>query len=122
MRATARQFMPDTSQFNSNRAAEQQRLRASTRGGDLVGRLGGDELLVVLRDMPSLEVAVMIARKVHAAARQPLRLPAGEVLPSLSIGVTLTNPHDSLDALVARADQAMYEAKQRGRDQVVAVP
>lgn len=98
-----------------------QRLRASVRLGDLVGRLGGDELLVVLRDMPSLELAEAIAKKVHKAARQPLWLPAGEVLPSLSIGVTLTNRDDSIEAVVARADQAMYDAKHGGRDRVVAM-
>jgi diguanylate cyclase (GGDEF)-like protein/PAS domain S-box-containing protein len=98
-----------------------QRLRASTRGGDLVGRLGGDELLVVLRDIPTLELAVAIAEKVQATACEPLWLPEGEVLHSLSIGVTLIHPNDSLATLVARADQAMYDAKQRGRDRVVAV-
>ena len=97
-----------------------QRLRASTRLGDLVGRLGGDELLVVLQAMPSLEVAVGIAGKVHTAAREPLQLPNGEVVPTLSIGVTLIQPGEAIDAVVARADQAMYEAKQGGRDRVVA--
>ncbi len=97
------------------------RLRASIRLGDLVGRLGGDELLLVLQDIPSLEVAVAIAKQVLTAARQPLRLADAEVLPTLSIGVTLINPNERIDAVVARADQAMYDAKQRGRDRVVAV-
>lgn len=97
-----------------------QRLRSSTRLGDLVGRLGGDELLVVLQAMPSLEVATAIAAKVHAAAREPLQLSSGEVVPTLSIGVTLIQPGEAIDAVVARADQAMYEAKQSGRDRVVA--
>ncbi|MEB3362310.1 MAG: diguanylate cyclase [Synechococcaceae cyanobacterium] len=97
-----------------------ERLRASTRSGDLVGRFGGDELLVVLQAMPSLEVAVAIANKVHSAVRAPLPLPTGEVVPTLSIGVTLINPEEPTEAVVNRADQAMYEAKQAGRDRVVA--
>lgn len=40
--------------------------------------------------------------------------------PTLSIGVTLINPEESMDAVVGRADQAMYEAKQHGRDRVIA--
>lgn len=97
-----------------------QRLRSSTRLGDLVGRLGGDELLVVLQAMPSLDVAMAIADKVHGAAREPLQLPTGEVVPTLSIGVTLVHPDEPVDAVVSRADQAMYWAKQAGRDRVVA--
>jgi diguanylate cyclase (GGDEF)-like protein len=97
-----------------------ERLRANTRGGDLVGRFGGDELLVVLEAMPCLEVAVAIAHKIHSAVRAPLPLPTGEVVPTLSIGVTLINPEDATEAVVNRADQAMYEAKQAGRDRVVA--
>lgn len=97
-----------------------QRLRASTRLGDLVGRIGGDELLVVLQSVPSLEVALEIAHKMHAAARQPLQLPTGVVVPTLSIGVTLIQPEEAIDAVVARADAAMYEAKQGGRDRVIA--
>ncbi|MEB3165867.1 MAG: diguanylate cyclase [Cyanobacteriota bacterium] len=97
-----------------------QRLCSSTRLGDLVGRLGGDELLVVLQAMPSLDVAMAIAHKVHRAAREPLQLPTGEVVPTLSIGVTLVHPDEPLDAVVSRADQAMYRAKQAGRDRVVA--
>lgn len=99
-----------------------QRLRCATRLGDLVGRLGGDELLVVLQGVPSLDVAVAIATKLHAAAREALPLPTGTVIPTLSIGVTLIKPDEAIEDVVARADQAMYEAKQGGRDRVVAFP
>lgn len=98
-----------------------QRLRSSTRIGDLVGRIGGDELLVVLQGMPSMESAMAIAGKVHAATREPLQLSTGTVVPTLSIGVTLISSDEPLDMVVARADQAMYAAKQAGRDRVVAL-
>lgn len=90
-----------------------------TRQDDLVGRIGGDELLVVLKGIPSLETAETIAAKIHAAARDPLALASGEVVPTLSIGVTLIRDGESIDAVVERADQAMYEAKQHGRDRVI---
>ena len=98
-----------------------ERLRQTTRRGDLVGRIGGDELLVVLQAIPSLEAAMAIATKIHHAAHQPLQLPEGELVPTLSIGVTLIHPQEPVDAVVARADQAMYEAKTRGRDRVMAM-
>jgi PleD family two-component response regulator len=41
---------------------------------------------------------------------------------TLSIGVTLYRPGESVDALVARADAAMYDAKTSGRDRVIAIP
>jgi diguanylate cyclase (GGDEF)-like protein len=90
-----------------------------TRQDDLVGRIGGDELLVVLKGIPSLETAETIAAKIHAAARDPLALASGEVVPTLSIGVTLIRDGESIDAVVERADQAMYEAKQHRRDRVI---
>lgn len=98
-----------------------ERLRRSTRHGDLVGRLGGDELLVVLQAMPSLEAAAAIAAKILVAARAPLPLDSGTLEPSLSIGVTLVGPDEPIDAVVARADAAMYAAKQGGRNRVITI-
>ncbi len=97
------------------------RLRQNIRQGDLVGRIGGDELLVVLQAVPSLQAALAIAAKVHTAAHAPLQLEDGEVVPTLSIGVTLIQTGDGIDAVVARADQAMYQAKSGGRDRVIAI-
>ena len=97
-----------------------ERLQHATRSHDLVGRIGGDELLVVLQSIPSLAAAEAIATKIHRMVREPLVLPTGAVTPTLSIGVTLINPEESMDAVVGRADQAMYEAKQHGRDRVIA--
>lgn len=96
-----------------------ERLRRSIRQGDLVGRLGGDELLVVLQAVPTLEAAVAVATKIHAEVCEPLTLPGGELRPTLSIGVTVLQPGDAIDAVVQRADQAMYVAKQQGRDRVI---
>jgi diguanylate cyclase (GGDEF)-like protein len=95
------------------------RLLTTTRHGDLVGRIGGDELLVVLNRIPSLAAAEAVAKKIHAAACTPVHLATGEVMPTLSIGVTLIHKGESVDAVVERADQAMYKAKQHGRDRVI---
>jgi diguanylate cyclase (GGDEF)-like protein/PAS domain S-box-containing protein len=97
------------------------RLLDNTRHDDLVGRIGGDELLVVLNRVPSLEAAEAIAKKIHAAACAPLELTTGEVVPTLSIGVSLLHKGESVDAVVERADQAMYQAKQHGRNRVISL-
>lgn len=100
--------------------ATAKRLREALRtSDDLAARIGGDELLVVLHGVRDMETAVTIAEKLRAAAAQPISTPTGPVTATLSIGVTLAHPDESTDTLVARADSAMYRAKQSGRNRVV---
>ncbi len=98
-----------------------QRLQTCTREGDLVARLGGDELLVALRGMDELEQAEVIAEKIRQASSEEVITSNGAVQATLSIGVALAQPGESVDALIARADQAMYQAKQAGRNQVIPI-
>lgn len=89
------------------------RIQAQTRDGDLVARMGGDEFLVALPGVHDLDHAATICESLRAAM-----LERGQS--TISIGVTLSWPDDDVDDVVARADQAMYEAKKSGRNQVVA--
>jgi diguanylate cyclase (GGDEF)-like protein len=99
-----------------------QRLQAATREEDLVARLGGDELLVAFPGMEALEQAVAIAETIRQAAAEPVVSNGHQpVQATLSIGVTLARPGESVDGLIARADQAMYQAKQGGRNQVIPI-
>lgn len=98
-----------------------ERLRAALRPDDLVGRIGGDELLVVLLGVVDLEEALKRAEALRAAVRQPLPVANASLDVTASIGVTLFRPGESMDALVARADAAMYRAKQAGRDRVIPI-
>lgn len=97
-----------------------ERLRETLRtSDDLAARIGGDELLVVLHGVQDLDNAAGVAEKLRVAAAQPVETPAGNVRATMSIGVTLARDGESTDALVARADTAMYHAKQCGRNRVV---
>ena len=78
-------------------------------------------LLVVLDGVHDLEDAVQIAENLRALVVLPVDLPSGMVSTTMSIGVTLSSDGESLDDVVARADAAMYRAKNSGRDQVFAI-
>lgn len=95
-------------------------VRSVVRQDDLVGRLGGDEILVVLRAIDDLDLAANVAIKVLAAARSVGRTRQGAVVPTLSVGVTLARPPEPMADALARADRAMYQAKRAGGDHVVA--
>lgn len=95
------------------------RIRSAIRGDDLVGRMGGDEMVVVLRSVADLDAAVAIAESIGAAICQPISGATREIVITASIGVTLARPEEDVDALMSRADVAMYAAKQAGRAQVI---
>jgi diguanylate cyclase (GGDEF)-like protein/PAS domain S-box-containing protein len=89
---------------------------------DLAARVGGDELLVVLHGVQDLDSAVAVAEKLRLSAAQPIPIPGGTVQATVSIGVTLAAQDEPTSSLVARADEAMYRAKETGRNQVVPMP
>ena len=96
------------------------RVRDCVRAGDTVARVGGDEILLVLDGVPDLAAATRVAEKVRETLGVPVMI-AGDAVPvTVSIGVTMAEIHDDVDGLIARADRAMYQAKQAGRNRVVA--
>ncbi|MCT0224767.1 diguanylate cyclase domain-containing protein [Synechococcus sp. CS-1328] len=97
------------------------RVRSCLRSSDLAARIGGDELLVALPGLTGLPDAMAIAEKLRHLAHKPVSTADWETQISMSIGVALAQPGESHDDLIARADAAMYAAKQQGRDQVVAI-
>jgi diguanylate cyclase (GGDEF)-like protein len=94
----------------------QQELRTS----DIVARYGGDEFIVFLPETPLAGANVVAERIRHAMATMPLAEGAAQVECTVSIGIA-SFPEDgsTLDAIIARADRAMYHAKQSGRNRVV---
>ena len=103
------------------------RIKAELRLSDALGRFGGEEFVALLIDAP-LADALVVAERIRASiADRPVVLASGMALSlTVSIGVaTLIAPERSkplesiADALVARADRALYQAKAAGRNRVV---
>ena len=98
------------------------RLQACVREGDTVARLGGDEFIVMLENLSEdIEHAAAqteaVGEKILAAIRQPYLLNGYEHHCSTSIGISLfRNQELTVDELLKRADAAMYEAKNAGRN------
>jgi diguanylate cyclase (GGDEF)-like protein len=95
------------------------RLRGVLRASDVVARQGGDEFVVVSRDLPGEAVALVIGRKMLDAVGRPFEVAGQTCHIGLTIGLAMA-PHDGRDAaeLLARADAAMYAGKQQGRHRV----
>ncbi|SCZ59320.1 EAL domain-containing protein [Thiohalomonas denitrificans] len=95
-----------------------ERLHRSVRGADTVARLGGDEFVLLYGDLHQVEEAEQALERLLKTLAHPYRLGAErKVEVSASIGVTLF-PYDNSDpdTLLRHADQAMYLAKQNGRN------
>lgn len=93
-----------------------QRLKDSLRSIDVVGRIGGDEFMVLLTDIANEELALSIATKLCQALKQPFKLGSDTAKISCSIGVALYPQHGrDFDSLSNAADQAMYQAKANGK-------
>lgn len=84
-------------------------ITATLRTFDLLGRFGGDEFLLVLPEVPAT-TALTIAERFRGS------LAASPGSPTLSIGIAQSDPGESAPSLLARADQALYEAKAAGRN------
>ncbi len=90
-------------------------LRAGVRSADLVGRIGGDEFSILLPETPTMEACQLVERIQMAidGVATPEQL-------TVSFGLsTWYGPADSASELLRRADMALYEAKQNGRDRLM---
>ena len=89
-------------------------LQRSVRRDDLVGRLSGDEFIVITRTRKP-EAAAELAQRIITAIRRPIRVAGIELSHSASVGICLAQPGDTASLLIENADMAMYRAKALGR-------
>lgn len=94
-------------------------LREYLRPTDLLARFGGDEFAVLLPDI-TLEEATQTAERLRTRIEAETKEKPPEPV-TVSIGVTAATPDDDLDRLIHRADAAMYDAKDQGRNRVVSL-
>lgn len=95
------------------------RFRKLVRGSDTVARLGGDEFTFILPQIENTQQVERVAEKILEAAERPFTLQHQPVYISGSIGITLfPQDADNVDQLIQNADQAMYAAKESGRNQM----
>jgi len=93
------------------------RMKAALRESDTLARIGGDEFVVVLTQLKNVNDCEPMLRRLLDAAAEPVQLEEVVLEVSASIGVTIY-PQDGVDAeqLLRHADQAMYLAKQAGKN------
>lgn len=97
-------------------------MSAEARPGHCVGRLGGEEFILISENaLPSSEAwAERVRQRLATEAITGAEVPAPPSLrPSLSFGLTCGAPGDTVPTLLTRADQALYQAKQAGKDRLV---
>jgi diguanylate cyclase (GGDEF)-like protein len=92
-------------------------LRAECRQSDVIGRLGGEEFGLIAPETAEGSAAQMAGRIRDACRRISVATPLGAAQCSCSIGITqVTANDDDIEAVLSRADAALYEAKRSGRD------
>ncbi len=93
-----------------------ERIRDSVREADQVGRHGGDEFVVLLRDIGAPADAATVGRKLVKELAKPFEVEGHNVYAGASVGISIF-PDDGRDAadLLKKADTAMYQAKEEGR-------
>ena len=98
-------------------------IRRNIRQGDWLARWGGDEFVLALRDAtPFAQTEAVLQRLVRELKTSPVRLPqGGELTLSVTVGASRYSGEKDLRDLLARADEAMYEAKREGRPWILSI-
>jgi diguanylate cyclase (GGDEF)-like protein/PAS domain S-box-containing protein len=91
------------------------RLRACMRSDGTIARMGGDEFTVLVEDVTDPSDAIRVAERIQASFTRPFLLEGLEIFKSTSIGIALTSPKISAEAVLQNADIAMYRAKDQGK-------
>jgi diguanylate cyclase (GGDEF)-like protein len=90
------------------------RLRAELRPGDALGRMGGDEFVVLCHDLARRDEIHVVAARLIATAAIPFALGGIDIEVAISAGIAMAGPADTAESLLDRSDTAMYQAKRDG--------
>lgn len=97
-----------------------QRLQALLRQGDILGRFGGEEFVILLSGIGLVNAKSIAERLRRNVANDPIQLDNASIHLTVSLGVSTSEAsHHSLPEMLAAADEALYVAKRRGRDRVI---
>jgi diguanylate cyclase (GGDEF)-like protein len=92
-------------------------LKNLVREADTISRFGGDEFVILLPNIHSIDAAEIVAQKIQKALQQKHHIGLHQLYITTSIGVSIFPEHaDTVDDLITNADTAMYEAKKSGRN------
>ncbi|MFT5091858.1 MAG: diguanylate cyclase (GGDEF)-like protein [Porticoccaceae bacterium] len=92
-------------------------LRRTQRGTDHVARYGGEEFVVLLERVPGHQATSVVDRQRERLGKSSLRVDGKDLSITVSAGVAEVQPGESMKSVLERADQALYAAKEAGRDQ-----
>ena len=93
------------------------RLRQAVRPHDTVGRLAGDEFIIICEELTDRE-ALHVAERIADAVAQPILLDGRETVITASIGIAHAEPDTRAEDMLRDSDVAMYRAKERGRARI----
>lgn len=97
-------------------------IKESLRPSDSVARYGGEEFVILLPGTPLEEAAATVERLQRELTRKFFLHENERILITFSAGVAMRSAHESQDEVLGRADKAMYQAKQTGKNRVVIAP
>ena len=94
------------------------RIRTAVRGEDLVARIGGDEFVIALLAVRGLSDAERVGDTLRDTLAQPIQVAGSTVKVTVSVGVAMAQAGEAVNAVLQRADRALYRAKRLGRNRV----
>jgi len=94
-----------------------ERIRKNTRQSDIVSRLGGDELTIILENITNAEIIPLTANRLCGIIATPVTIQNHAIVVTASIGISIyPEDGDNVETLLKNADKAMYYVKEHGRN------